>query len=69
MAYTVEEFKRDAMRDLLDDVLRDPKRRKTLLDRLVEEDRLRELAPETRLEGLDPEFIEAWLKQQRRHDH
>jgi len=55
MAYTVEEFKHDAMRDLLDDVLRDPKRRKTLLDRLVEEDRLRELAPEERLRGLAPE--------------
>ncbi|WP_295578426.1 hypothetical protein [uncultured Lamprocystis sp.] len=69
MAYTVEEFKRDAMRDLLEDVLRNPKYLKTFLDRLVEEDRLRELAPEKRLEGLDPEFIEAWLKQLRRHDH
>jgi len=35
----------------------------------VDEDGLRELAPEKRLEDLDPEFIEAWLKQQRRHDH
>jgi len=55
MAYTVEEFKRDAMRDLMEDALRDPKYRKTLLDRLVEEDRLRELAPEERLRGLPPE--------------
>ncbi|WP_295583262.1 hypothetical protein [uncultured Lamprocystis sp.] len=78
MAYTVEEVERDAMRDLLEDVLRDPKHLKTFLDRLVEEDRLRELAPEKRLrglaleerlEGLDPALIEAWLKQQRRHDH
>ena len=105
MAYTVEEFERDAMRDLLEDVLRDPKHLKTFLDRLVEEDRLRELAPEERLrglapeerlrglapeerlrglppeerlrglaleerlEGFDPALIEAWLKQQRRHDH
>jgi arginine decarboxylase-like protein len=37
MAYTVEEFKRDAMRDLLDEVVRDPKHLKTALDRLVEE--------------------------------
>ena len=87
MAYTVEEFERDAMRDLLEVVLRDPKHLKTFLDRVVEEDRLRELtpekrlrglapeerlrglAPEERLEGLDPAIIEAWLKQQRRHDH
>ncbi len=39
-----------------------------LLDRLVEEDRLRELAPEERLRGLDPEIIEAWLRQHPRHD-
>jgi len=78
MAYTAEEFQREAMRDLLEDVLRDPKHRQTLLDRLVEEDRLRELAPEKRLrglaleerlEGFDPALIEAWLKQQCRQDH
>ena len=55
MAYTVEDFKREAMRDLLDDVLNDPKHLKRFLDRLVEEDRLRELAPEERLRGLAPE--------------
>ena len=78
MAYTVEDFKREAMRDLLDDVLSDPKHLKKFLDRLVAEDRLRELAPEERLrglapeerlQGLDPEIIEAWLKQHPRHDH
>ncbi|WP_295584975.1 hypothetical protein [uncultured Lamprocystis sp.] len=78
MAYTAEAFKREAMRDLLEDVLHDPKHLRTLLDRLVEEDRLRELtpeerlrglAPEARLEGLYPAIIEAWLKQHPRHDH
>jgi len=78
MAYTVEEFERDAMRDLMENVLRNPKYLKTFLDRVVEEDRLRELAPEKRLcglaleerlEGFDPALIEAWLKQQRRQDH
>jgi len=69
MAYTVEDFKREAMRDLLDDVLSDPKHLKKFLDRLVAEDRLRELAPEERLQGLDPAIIEAWLKQHPRHDH
>jgi len=78
MAYTVEDFKREAMRDLLNDVLSDPKHLKALLDRLVAEDRLRELAPEERLrglaledrlQGLDPAIIEAWLKQHPRHDH
>ena len=69
MAYTVEEFERDPMRNLLEDVLRDPKHLKTFLDRVVEEERLRGLALEERLEGFDPALIEAWLKQQRRHDH
>ena len=69
MAYTVEDFKREAMRDLLNHVLSDPKHLKKFLDRLVEEDRLRELAPEERLQGLDPAIIEAWLKQHPRHDH
>jgi len=55
MAYTVEDFKREAMRDLLNDVLSDPKHLKIFLDRLVAEDRLRELAPEERLRGLAPE--------------
>ncbi len=55
MAYTVEDFKREAMRDLLEDVLSDPKYLKKFLDRLVAEDRLRELAPEERLRGLAPE--------------
>jgi len=66
------------MRDLMENVLRNPKYLKTFLDRVVEEDRLRELAPEKRLcglaleerlEGFDPALIEAWLKQQRRQDH
>jgi hypothetical protein len=48
MAYTVEEFKREVMRDLMDEALRDPKHLKTALDRLVEEGRLRGLAPEIR---------------------
>ncbi|WP_295591248.1 hypothetical protein, partial [uncultured Lamprocystis sp.] len=48
MAYTVEEFEREAMRDLLDKVVRDPKHLKTALDRLVQEGRLRGLAPEIR---------------------
>ncbi len=48
MAYTAEEFKREAMRDLLDEVVRDPKHLKTALDRLVQEGRLRGLAPEIR---------------------
>ena len=48
MAYTVEEFKREAMRDLMDEALRDPKYLKTALERLVEEGRLRGLAPEIR---------------------
>ena len=55
MAYTVEDFKREAMRDLLNHVLSDPKHLKMFLDRLVAEDRLRELAPEDRLRGLAPE--------------
>ncbi|AUB84946.1 hypothetical protein THSYN_25225 [Candidatus Thiodictyon syntrophicum] len=55
MAYTVEDFKREAMRDLMEDVLSDPKHLKMFLDRLVAEDRLRELAPEERLRGLAPE--------------
>jgi len=52
MAYTVEDFKREAMRDLMEDVLSDPKYLKMFLDRLVAEDRLRELTPEERLLGL-----------------
>ena len=52
MAYTVEDFKREAMRDLMEDVLSDPKHLKMFLDRLVAEDRLRELTPEERLLGL-----------------
>ena len=55
MAYTVEDFKREVIRDLMDDVLADPKHLKILLDRLVAEDRLRGLPPEERLRGLAPE--------------
>ncbi|MBK5963596.1 hypothetical protein CCR95_05715 [Thiocystis minor] len=60
MAYTVEDFKREAIQDLLEDVLADPKAIQILLERLNVEERLR---------GLDPETIDAWLKKQGRRDH
>ena len=54
---------------LLGDVLADPKHLHALLERLVAEDRLRELTPEERLRGLDPDTIEAWLNEHRSRDH
>ena len=83
MAYTVDDFRREAIKDLLDDVLADPKslnallddvladpkHRQVLLERLVAEARLRELTLEERLHGLDPDVIEAWLKERRSRDH
>jgi len=79
MAYTVDDFRREAVKDLLadpkflhvllGDVLADPKHLRVLLERLVEKDRLRELTLEERLHGLDPDVIEAWLKERRSRDH
>ena len=62
MAYTLEDFKLDTYRMLIDDFhalsLED---RQALLERMDVADRLRGLDPEERLRGLDPEQVKAWL--------
>ena len=63
MAYTLDDFKHDTWRMLIDDVASfTPEERAALMDRMAVEDRLRGLPPEDRLRGLDPDVIKAWLK-------
>jgi len=63
MAYTLEDFKLETYRMLIDDFhalsLED---RQALLERMDVADRLRGLDTEERLRGLDPEQVKAWLK-------
>jgi hypothetical protein len=54
MAYTLDDFKHDTWRLLIDEVNDlSPEERQALLDRMDVEDRLR---------GLDPTLVEEWLK-------
>ncbi|WP_213462854.1 hypothetical protein [Thiocapsa sp.] len=72
MAYTLEDFKHDTLRLLIEDVDQfTPEERAALLERMDAEDRLRGLPTEERLRGLsteeilsglDPDVIKAWLE-------
>ncbi len=58
MAYTLDDFKHDTWRMMIDDVASfTPEERAALMDRMAVEDRLRGLPPEDRLRGLDPEEV------------
>ena len=72
MAYTLDDFKLETYRMLIDDFhALSPDARQALLERMDVADRLRGLGaeeilrrfdPEERLRGLDPEQVKAWLK-------
>ncbi len=72
MAYTLDDFKHDTWRLMIEDVVHfTPAERAALLARMDAEDRLRGLPPEDRLRGLppdeilrliDPDVIKDWLK-------
>ena len=63
MAYTLDDFKRDTYRMLIDDLHElSEQERQALLGRMGVEDRLRGLAAEDRLRGLDPELVKDWLE-------
>jgi len=72
MAYTLEDFKLETYRMLIDDFhALSLEERQGLLERmdiadrlrgLDAEERLRGLDPEERLRGLDPEQVKAWLQ-------
>jgi len=72
MAYTLDDFKRDTYRMVIDDLHElSAQERQALLERmdvedrlrgLAAEDRLRGLAAEDRLRGLDPELVKDWLE-------
>ena len=56
MAYTMDEFIREAHQDLLQRLT--PEERQALLDRMGPEERLRGLGPEERLRGLGPDELQ-----------
>ena len=60
MAYTMEEFIREAHQQFLHGLT--PDERRAFLEQLSPEERLRGLGPEERLRGLDPDQIKAYLK-------
>ena len=72
MAYTLDDFKRDTYRLMIEDVnfftpaqraaIRERLEAKKQLDCMSLEDRLRGLSPEEMLRGMDPEMVKAWLK-------
>ena len=53
MPYTMEDFRRDYLKEHLKD--------------LTPDERLEGLSPDERLEGLSPEYIEKYLKRLRQH--
>ena len=58
MAYTLEDFRHDTWRQIIEDVPNlSPDEREALLARMDIEDRLRGLNAEERLRGLDPEEV------------
>ncbi len=57
MAYTMEDFKKDYIRENLGEL--EPEE---ILEMLSVEERLKGLPAEERLKGLSPEVIEAYLK-------
>jgi hypothetical protein len=63
MAYTLDDFKHDTWRLLIEEVKDlSPEERQALLDRMDVADRLRGLGAEERLRGLAPTLVEEWLK-------
>jgi len=66
MAYTMEEFEHDTRRLFIEHLHEfDPEEIQAIVEQLPLDARLRGLAAEERLRGLDPAVVEAWLKRPR----